>query len=132
LCLFIWLYFNEKEKHYNDYYSKATKAKRDTFFYNGAFLPAKWMREHGALTDEDFIKMIEEYNGKVLAITGSGDVQADSNALKRLEQFAHVITYTSEMVNHMLREVDEVSIMKIKKQYKEGSKKIFMKGQKKQ
>ena len=70
----------------------------------------------------EFIKMIEEYNGKVLAITGKGDVQADSSALEKLEQFTHVTTYTPEMVNHMLREVDEVSIMKVKKQYKDGIK----------
>lgn len=114
----------------NDLYSKANKSKKDTFFYNGAFLPAKWMREHGALTDEDFIKMIEEYNGKVLAITGSGDVQADSSALEKLEQFTHVTTYTPEMVNHMLREIDEVSIMKVKKQYKDGIKQPIHEGTK--
>ena len=34
------------------------------------------------------------------------------------------------MVNHMLREVDEVSIMKVKKQYKDGIKEPIHEGTK--
>ena len=100
-------------------FSKANKAKKDTFFFNGAFLPAKWLKEHGDLTDEDFIKMLEEYNGKVLAITGKSDLQADSTMLDRIREFEHITTFAPENVNHILREVDdENSIMTVQKQYK--------------
>ena len=44
--------------------------------------------------------------------------------------FKRVTTYAPEMVNHMLREVNEVSVMKIKKQYKEGIKQPIHEGTK--
>ena len=107
------------KKQLSAMFSKANKAKKDTFFFNGAFLPAKWLKEHGDLTDEDFIKMLEEYNGKVLAITGKSDLQADSTMLDRIREFEHITTFAPENVNHILREVDdENSIMTVQKQYK--------------
>ena len=99
-------------------YNKAKTAKKDTFFFRGAFLPAKWMREHGELTDDDYIKMIEEYNGKVLAITGKSDLQADYNCLDKIAEFENVTTYAPENVNHMLKQVDnDNSILTAQKQY---------------
>jgi len=106
-------------KQLTDLYEKAKKAKKDTFFFRGAFLPTKWMKEHGALTDEDYIKMIEDYNGKVLAITGKSDLQADFNCLEKIAEFENVTTYTPDKVNHMLREVDDDnSYLTLQKQYK--------------
>ena len=65
------------------------------------------------------IKMLEEYNGKVLAITGKSDLQADSTMLDRIREFEHITTFAPENVNHILREVDdENSIMTVQKQYK--------------
>lgn len=133
---FIGWYLNKvinKEKvmkQLDDFYKRAAKAKKDTFFYNGAMMPAKWLKEHGELSDEDFIKMIEEYNGHVLAITGKGDVQADARCLERLKEFSNVVTYAPEKVNHMLREVDDASIMKVKKQYKKIAKEPMHEGTK--
>ena len=100
-------------------YNKAKKAKKDTFFFRGAFLPSKWLRQHGELTDEDFIKMIEEYNGKVLAITGKGDLQADYTNLQKIEELENVITYAPDNVNHMFKEIDDNnSFLTVQKQYK--------------
>lgn len=107
------------KKQLNALYDKAKNSPKDTFFYKGAFLPAKWMREHGALTDEDYIKMIEEYNGKVLAITGQADLQADYTYLDKIAGFENITTYTPDKVNHMLKEIDDNnSILTVQKQYK--------------
>ena len=77
------------------------------------------MKEHGELTNEDFIKMIEEYNGKVLAITGQADLQADYTYLDKIAEFENVTTYTPEKVNHMLKEIDDDnSFLTVQKQYK--------------
>lgn len=107
------------KKQLDSLYAKAKNASNDTFFFRGAFLPAKWMREHGALTDEDFISMIEEYNGKVLAITGQADLQADYTYLDKIAEFENVTTYAPPKVNHMLKEIDDNnSILTMQKQYK--------------
>lgn len=107
------------KKQLNAIFNKAKNAKKDTFFYNGVFLPAKWFKEHGQLNNEDFVNMIEEYDGKVLAITGKSDLQADYTCLDKIKEFENVITYTPEKLNHMLREIDDSnSILNIKKQYK--------------
>ena len=106
-------------KQLADLYKKAARSSKDTFFFRGAFLPTKWMKEHGALSDVDYIKMLEEYNGKVLAITGQCDLQADYTYLERLKEFENVTTYAPEKMNHMLKEIDDDnSILNVKKQYK--------------
>lgn len=107
------------KKQLTDLYEKARKAKNDTFFFRGAFLPTKWMKEHGALADEDLIKMIEEYNGRVLAITGQADLQADYTCLDKIAEFDNVITYAPLNTNHMLKEIDDNnSLLTVQKQYK--------------
>lgn len=112
------------KKQLRDLYEKAKNAKKDTFFFRGAFIPSKWMKEHGALLDEDYIKMIEEYNGKVLAITGKCDLQADYTCLDKIAEFENVTTYAPENVNHMLKEIDDNnSYLTVQKQYKRLAKK---------
>lgn len=114
-------------------YEKAKNAKKDTFFFRGAFLPSKWLREHGQLTDDDFVKMIEEYNGKVLAITGKSDLQADYTCLEKIAEFENVVTYTPDNVNHMLREIDDNnSYLTVQKQYKRLAKNPIHDGTQKQ
>lgn len=107
------------QKQLNGMFEKAMSAKGDSFLYNGAIMPAKWLREHGSLTDEDFVNMIKEYNGKVLAITGKADLQADYTCLEKISEFENVITFAPEKVNHMMREIDDDNnILTVKKQYK--------------
>lgn len=107
------------DKQLTSFFDRAKNAKKDKFFFNGAFFPTKWVKEHGALTDEDFVEMIGAYNGKVLAITGQGDVQADYTCLDKIKEFENVTTYTPENVNHMLRENDRpASALNAKKEYK--------------
>lgn len=107
------------EKQLNNMFLKANDAKGATFFFRGAILPAKWLKEHGELTDEDFVKMLKNYDGKVLAITGKSDLQADYNYLDSVAEFEHILTFTPEKVNHMMREIDDDNnILNVKKQYK--------------
>ena len=121
------------KKQLNALYKKAKNAKKDTFFFKGAFLPAKWMREHGEFTDEDYIKMIEEYNGKVLAITGQADLQADYTYLDKIAEFENVSTYAPERVNHILKEIDDNnSLLTVQKQYKRLAKDPIHEGTRKQ
>ncbi len=117
------------QKQLDDFYDKAKKSQKNTFFYRGAFIPTKWVKEHGELTNEDYVQMIKEYNGRVLAITGKSDLQADYTCLESLKEFENVTTYTPENVNHILREVDDNnSVLTIQKQYKRLSKQPIHKG----
>lgn len=120
-------------KQLDSLYEKAKKSNKDTFFFRGAFLPTKWIKEHGSLTNEDFVKVIEEYNGKVLAITGTADLQADYSCLDKIKEFENVVTYAPENVNHLLREIDDNnSMLTIQKQYKRLVKNPIHEGTKKQ
>lgn len=124
-------FINEEkiDKQLTTFFERAKHAKKGRFFFNGAFFPTKWVKEHGALTDEDFVRMIEEYNGQVLAITGTGDVQADYTCLDKISEFEHVTTYTPENVNHMLRENQgPTSVINAKKEYKGLAKKPMHEG----
>lgn len=112
------------EKQVNGMFNKAKNSKKDTFFYRGALMPSKWLKEHGELTDDEFIKMIKAYEGKVLAITGTADLQADYTLLDKIKEFENVCAYTPKNISHVLRRVEgENSYLTIKQQYKEAFKK---------
>lgn len=104
-------------------YDKANKSNKDMFFYRGSFLPTRYMQEHGALRGVDYIDKIKAFKGKVLAITGTGDIQADYQVLEGLNDAENVSVYAPEGVNHILREVDDNnSMLTYMKQYKRLSK----------
>lgn len=112
------------EKQVADIYAKAEKADKPRYFYRGTFLSTKYMKEHNALTKEDYIGLLKAFKGKILAITGQSDVQADYRVLEDISSFDRVTIYTPEQVNHILRDVDGKSnIMNIKKEYKLSFKK---------
>lgn len=112
------------EKQVSELFFKAEKSKKDMFFYKGSIIPTKYIKEHNALTKKDYIEMLRTYKGKVLAITGQSDVQADYRVLEEISSLDNVTTYTPEQVNHVLRDVNGVSnIMNIKKEYKLSFKK---------
>ena len=82
------------------------------------------MKEHYTLNSEDYVKLLKAYKGKILAITGKADVQADYKALEEISQLDHVTIYTPEQINHILRDTEGKSnIMNIKKEYKLSFKK---------
>ena len=106
------------DKQVEELFSKAEQSKKDTYFYKGAIIPVKYMREHNALNGEDYAKLLKEYEGEVLAITGKADVQADYRRLDDVQELYNITISTPDRLNHMLRDVDgEVSIMNIKKEY---------------
>ena len=112
------------EKQISDLFLKAEHSKKNVYFYKGSIIPTKYTREHNALTKEDFIELLKAYKGKILALTGKSDVQADYRVLKEISSFENVTIDTPEQVNHVLRDVDgESNIINIKKEYKLSFKK---------
>ena len=107
-----------------DFFQKAEQSKKNVYFYKGSIIPTKYIREHNALTKEDFIELLKKYKGKILALTGKSDVQADYRVLDKISSFDNVTISIPEQVNHVLRDVDgESNIMNIKKEYKLSFKK---------
>ena len=112
------------EKQISDFFLKAEHSKKNVYFYKGSIVPTKYTREHNALTKEDFIELLKAYKGKILALTGKSDVQADYRVLEEISSFENVTIDTPEQVNHVLRDVDgESNIINIKKEYKLSFKK---------
>lgn len=112
------------EKQISDFFLKAEHSKNNMYFYKGSILPTKYIREHNALTKEDYIELLKAYKGKILALTGKSDVQADYRFLEEISSFDNVTISTPEQVNHVLRDVDgQSNIMNIKKEYKLSFKK---------
>lgn len=114
------------EKQVSVIYERANKTNKPRYFYNGTFLSTKYMKEHHALTKEDYIELLKVYKGKILAITGKADVQADYRVLEDISLIDRVTIDTPEYVNHILRDVDgESNILNIKKEYKLSLKKAI-------
>ena len=114
------------EKQVSELFLKAEEAKKDIFFYRGSIMPSLYIKEHNLLTKEDYIKLLKLYKGKILAITGKADVQADYKVLESISDIERITVYTPEKVNHVLRDVDkESSIMNIKKEYQLSFKKAI-------
>jgi predicted esterase len=112
------------EKQISDFFLKAAQSKKNVYFYKGSIIPTKYTREHNVLTKEDFTELLKTYKGKILALTGKSDVQADYRVLDEISSFDNVTISTPEQVNHVLRDVDgESNIMNIKKEYKLSFKK---------
>ena len=112
------------EEQVSALYEKAEKSDKPRYFYRGAYLSTKYMKEHNALRSEDYIELLKAYKGKVLAITGKADIQADYRALDLLSSIEGMTVHTPEKVNHILREIEgEQNIMNVKKEYKASFKK---------
>lgn len=112
------------EKQISDFFSKAEHSDKNIYFYKGSIISTKYIREHNALTKETFINLLKQYKGKILALTGMSDVQADFRALEDISLFDNVTISTPKQVNHVLRDVDgELNIMDIKREYKLSFKK---------
>ena len=117
------------EKQVNDLFDKASKSDKSRFFYNGGFFNTKYMQEHNSLNDKEYANMLKEYKGKVLAITGKADIQADYRKLDSISFIDGITTYTPDKVNHVMREIDgEPNIFNVKKDYKKVLKKDVHQG----
>lgn len=117
------------EKQVSGIFEKAEKSKKLTYFCRGALLPTKYMKEHHDLNSEDYIELLKVYKGKILAITGRADVQADYRRLEEISSLDNITTYTPLKVNHLMKEIDgESNILNVKKEYKKIFKKEIDKG----
>ena len=117
------------EKQVTDLFNRASKSTKPRFFYNGGFFNTKYMQEHASLSDEEYISILKEYKGKVLAITGMADIQADYRKLDSVSSIDDITIYTPEKVNHVMREIDgEPDIINVKKEYKKVLKKDIHQG----
>lgn len=100
-------------------FAKCAAAKKGRVFFNGAFINAKWVKEHGLYSSEDFADKLKAFRKPVLAVTGTADLSADCGRLAVLASEEHVTVYAPERVNHILRAVDDDnSMLTVKKQYK--------------
>ena len=108
----------------NGIFDKARKSKKDLLFYGGSIIPTEYIKQHEALTKEDYIEMLKSYKGEILALTGKSDVQANYKLLESISSLENITISTPDHVNHLLRDVDsESNIMNLKKEYKLSIKK---------
>lgn len=102
-------------------FEKVINSNRDTFFLQGKLIPAKWIREHFSLENEDYLELLSKSQIPVLAVTGNKDVQTDYKGLVAVEELSnpniscHVINDMDHMLTHYS---GPLSILNIKKQYK--------------
>lgn len=100
-------------------FEKAEKSKKNWMFYRGSFMPIEYIREHNKMTAEAYLEILKRYKGRILALTGTADLQADYTNLECLKGLPNATTFAPEGVNHMLRKVEgKNSMLDVMKQYK--------------
>lgn len=103
----------------DEMFKKSKETNKTNVFVKGAMYPAKWLREHGLYTSEDYAAKLKKYGGPVLALTGTADIQADHHKLDLLNGTDHIRCCAPENVNHLLREIDDDNnILNVGKQYR--------------
>ena len=71
------------------------------------------------MTAEAYIEILKRYKGRILALTGTADLQADHTKLALLRDLPNATLFAPEGVNHMLRKVQgDNSMLDVMKQYK--------------
>lgn len=103
----------------DDMFEKSSKTDKEKIFVRGAFMPAKWLREHGSYSSQDFADILKKYGSPVLAVTGTADIQADHRNLDLLKEQPHISCYAPERLGHVLRKSDDnISILEVNKDYR--------------
>ena len=103
----------------DDMFRKSKETTKEKVYIKGAGMPAKWLREHGSYTSEDFANILKQYKKPVLAITGKADFQADYRRLDALRAESHIRCFAPEGLTHILRVNDgDNSILNVKKTYR--------------
>ena len=109
---------DKAKKQIDDLYEKAEKSKKSWFFYRGGIMPTTYIKEHNQMTSEAYLEILKRYQGDILAITGTADLQADYKRLETLQELPNATTYAPENINHMLKKVSgNNSIIDVMKQY---------------
>lgn len=103
----------------DDMFRKSKETTKEKVYIKGAGMPAKWLREHGSYTSEDFANILKQYKKPVLAITGKADFQADFRRLDAIQAESHISCFAPEGLTHILRVNDgDNSILNMKKTYR--------------
>ena len=103
----------------DDMFRKSKETTKEKVYVKGAGMPAKWLREHGAYTSEDFAKILKSYGKPVLAITGKADFQADYRRLDAFQGEKHISCFAPDGLTHILRvNGGDNSILNVKKTYR--------------
>lgn len=107
------------KKQIDGMFEKAEKSKRNWMFYRGSFMPTAYVREHNQMTAEAYLEILKKYSGRILALTGTADLQADHESLGVLYSLPNATIFAPNGVNHMLRKVEgKNSMLDVMKQYK--------------
>jgi pimeloyl-ACP methyl ester carboxylesterase len=105
-------------------FEKAEKSKKNWMFYRGSIMPTEYVREHNQMTAEKYLEILERFDGGILALTGTADLQADHTKLELLKGLPNARLFAPEGVNHMLKKVEGKNrVIDVMKQYKEQIKK---------
>ena len=102
-------------------FERVTATDQDTMRIQLMKFPAKWLREHLALTDESLRERLIQLNIPTLALTGDRDVQTDAQHLDELDALhaEQIEVQKIKDMDHMLKHFDgEMSILDVKKQYR--------------
>lgn len=103
----------------DDMFRKSKETTKEKVYIKGAGMPAKWLREHGSYTSEDYANILKQYKKPVLAITGKADFQADYRRLDAIQAESHIRCFAPEGLTHILRVNDgDNSILNVKKTYR--------------
>lgn len=105
----------------NKFFGTILASKEDVIKLQFKKFPAKWLREHLSYTDEVILKLLQETDCPVLAITGEKDVQANAADLQAVAALGkeNIHCHVVKEMDHMLREyTGEKSVLNVKKQYK--------------
>lgn len=103
----------------DDTFRKSKETAKERVYVKGAAMPAKWLREHGSYTSEDFAEILKRYDKPVLAITGKADFQADYRKLDAIRAECHISCFAPEGLTHILRVNDgDNSILNVNKLYR--------------
>ena len=107
-------------------FKKCASTKKNTIKYGNSKVNAKWIREHGAYTSDDYVNMLRDYSKPVLVITGTADLVMNYKHHDNLSNVFNAEIYTPEDVNHMLREIDDDnSLLSTAQQYMRLAKEPF-------
>ena len=103
----------------DDMFRKSKETTKEKVYVKGSGVPAKWLREHGAYTSEDFAEILKRYKKPVLAITGKADFQADYHRLEAFWSESNIRCFAPKGLTHILR-VNEGknSLLNAKKTYR--------------
>lgn len=113
---------NSVKKQFECLNNKINNCNEDTIRFRFKRMSGKWFKEHFKYNDEKILKILENSNCDILAITGTKDVQADPGRLKIIEKLerSNIKCSVIENMDHMLKEcTNKKTVLGLISQYQE-------------